>query len=126
MLRLFVWKYSFVDTHSTVGQRLLGIKYEVGSNYQLWALVFLDILTHWVHQRQSLLLAYTPLSDVAKSRVQQYTTIGVNISRILNSFLFLQRGTYPALATLMLRLRHTSTTTEENPNTSTEYSYMSR
>jgi len=124
LLRIIIWKFTIFDKHRTIGQELLGIKFNLKSRFQLLGLAGSDIIFNYLKQRQSeLTKILSPFSETTNNKLLHYLSILTNLLRLSNSLLFLRLGIYPSLATCLLDLRPISTVEESR---SVGYSYMSR
>lgn len=123
LLRCFIWKFSLIAKQRSIGQELLGIKYQSKSQAQLYTLAGMDILLHYLKQRQRFFLQFLPLSDQTKNLTLHYANIVVGMTKIINSLYFLRQGLYPSLATFLLDLKPLCTINESR---TVGYSYMSR
>ena len=123
LLRGIIWKFTILDKQRSIGQELLGIKYNHKKNTQLYGLAGVDILIHYLQQRQTFFLKFVPLSEQTKNLSLHYANIVVGAIKLVNSLFFLRQGLYPNLATFLLDLKPVSTIEESR---SIGYSYMSR
>jgi len=125
LVRCAVWKCSVLDHSRSIGQSLLGIKYDTASNQsrRLWFLAGLDILSHYITQRQSSLVDKLPGTQNTKFYILHKLSLISSFVEIVNTALFLRQGLYPSVPLMLLDIKPVSTIEESR---SVGYSYMSR
>jgi len=122
ILRFIVWRYSVIDKQASVGQSLLGIKYDADPR-KLKILACLDILGQYAIKRQQWLTKLLPMSEETSDYIFNRISFVSRIAQIGTSLMFLRQGFYPSLPLLMLNIKPVSTIKESR---SVGYSYMSR
>ncbi|XP_013091719.2 peroxisome biogenesis factor 2-like [Biomphalaria glabrata] len=115
-IKLLLWKFALYDSGSTVGQKILGIKYFTKYRDKSWIAItgrekilygLLVIIFPWLKERLSTLLYYLGLSNVDSTVswwVQQIETV-FKVSAFINLLVFLRQGVYLTLLERLLGIR---------------------
>lgn len=107
LLRMLIWKFSLSYHQSTLGQEMLGLKYNIAGDhlslFQRGGLFVAMVLAEWLLERADTLAAYCPQPSQAQQGLAWITT-ALRILALINFILFLIYGQYPALKERMLGL----------------------
>ena len=112
-----------VEKGASVGQDLLGMKYQTSTRNKLYTLALATTGINYLKERQRMVLQWVPGSEETKNLVLHYISITIKSLTLINSIMFLRQGLYPTLATWLLGLKQVSTTDRSR---AVGYSYMSR
>ena len=122
-MRMGIWWFTVVEKGASVGQDLLGMKYQTSTRNKLYTLALATTGINYLKERQRMVLQWVPGSEETKNLVLHYISITIKSLTLINSIMFLRQGLYPTLATWLLGLKQVSTTDRSR---AVGYSYMSR
>jgi len=123
LVRVGIWWFTVVEKGASVGQDLLGMKYQTRTRDKLYTLALATMGLTYLKERQRVVLQWLPGSEETKNQVLHYSSIITKCLTLINSILFLRQGLYPTLGTWLLGLKQESTTDRAR---AVGYSYMSR
>ncbi|XP_041378526.1 peroxisome biogenesis factor 2-like [Gigantopelta aegis] len=115
-LKLILWKFSVFATGTTIGQRILNIRYgnTHGSASSLWIGPYKKILyaalligCPWLKERSGDLIRLTKLTvwrDVIEKALR-WTESGLKVAALLNFLLFLRHGGYQLIVERLLGIQ---------------------